>query len=87
MTMTQWEERKRPVCLEKRYDFNNYEELRVFLDQAADLSEEHGLYPDIGFGRTNANFTIHAEDGATEISEQQRRFAQLLDALIANGGD
>ncbi len=81
MTMTQWQERKRPVRLEKRYDFKDYEALRVFLDNAADLSEESGLYPDIGFGRTHANFTIHAEEGAAELTERQHGFARLLDAL------
>lgn len=87
MTMTKWEERKRPLRLEKRYEFSDYEGVRVFLDQAADLSEENGLYPDIGFGRMHASFTIHAEDGAEGLTTQQRRFAQLLDALDADGGD
>lgn len=81
MTSQQWQERSRPLRLEKRYEFDSYESLRDFLDEAADLSESKNLYPDIGFGRTHASFTIHAEDGSKELTEQQREFAELLDSL------
>ena len=81
MNLQEWKERDRPPRLEKRYEFENYEALRAFLDDAADLSEEKGLFPDIGFGKTYANFTIHIEEGSTELSDKQREFAQLLDTL------
>ncbi len=81
----QWQERKRPPRLEKRYEFDDYEALRVFLDDAAELSEAKGLYPDIGFGRTHANFTIHVEEGCEELGEAQREFARLLDKLESSG--
>lgn len=81
MTLQDWQERNRPSRLEKRYEFDNYEALRNFLDEAADLSEAKGLYPDIGFGTRYANFTIHAEEGSTEVTDQQREFAALLDTL------
>lgn len=81
MTLQQWQERNRPLRLEKRYEFDSYDSLRAFLDEAADLSEEKGLYPDIGFSRTHASFTIHAEEGDKDLTEQQREFANLLDTL------
>ena len=62
----QWQERKRPNRLERRYGFPDYSALRDFLDRAADLSEREGRYPDIGFGRDYANFTVHAEEGADD---------------------
>ena len=83
MTMQDWQERNRPARLEKRYEFENYESLRVFLDEAADLSETKGLYPDIGFGKTYASFTIHADEDSKELNDQQREFATLLDRLDA----
>ncbi|MGA7966442.1 MAG: pterin-4-alpha-carbinolamine dehydratase [Gammaproteobacteria bacterium] len=82
----QWQERKRPNRLERRYGFPDYSTLRDFLDRAADLSEREGLYPDIGFGRDYANFTIHAEEGADELGETQRRFAEQLDELYRGAG-
>lgn len=81
MINPQWRERERPARLERRYEFENYEALRRFLDDAADLSEREGLYPDMGFARDYVNITIHADEGSSALAEKQRRFAQLLDAL------
>lgn len=81
MNSQEWKERERPPRLEKRYEFESYEALRAFLDDAAKLSEEKGLFPDIGFGKTYANFTIHMEEGSTELTDKQREFAELLDTL------
>ena len=80
---SQWQERIRPVRLERRYEFPDYQSLRDFLDKAAELSEKEGLYPDMGFGRDYVNITIHADDSDKPLSEQQHRFAEQLDALLA----
>jgi pterin-4a-carbinolamine dehydratase len=77
-----WQERSRPPRLERRYLFEDYEQLRDFLDRAADLSEAEDYYPDMGFGRDYVNITIHVEDDATELSDNLRQFAVKLDALI-----
>jgi pterin-4a-carbinolamine dehydratase len=77
----QWTERKRPVRLERRYEFKDYNTLRDFLDKAADLSENEDLYPDMGFGRDYVNITIHVDEGHEELGDQQHRFAEQLDAL------
>ena len=77
----QWKERTRPPRLERKYLFDNYEDLRDFLDRAADLSEREGYYPDMGFGRDYVNITIHVEEGEEELGEAQRRFAEQLDEL------
>lgn len=80
---SQWRERKRPLCLEQRYEFGSYDELRDFLDRAAELSERVSFYPDMGFGRDYVNVTIHADDGSEAMTDQQRQFAASLDALYA----
>ena len=77
----QWQERKRPVRMERRYEFASYSDLRDFLDDAAELSEARGYYPDMGFGKDYVNVTIHLEDGNEEISPEQREFAEELDRL------
>ena len=79
----EWRERTRPVRLERRYEFPDYDTLRDFLDRAAELSEREGLYPDMGFGRDYVNVTIHTDEGAETLTEQQRRFADLLDGLLS----
>jgi len=79
----EWRERKRPLCLEKRYEFGGYSVLRDFLDQAAELSERESLYPDMGFGRDYVNVTIHADEGSDSLTDKQRQFADWLDTLYA----
>jgi len=78
---SEWQERNRPKRLEKRYEFASYEELRDFLDAAADLSERESYYPDMGFGRDYVNITMHAEDGDQGLLQTQREFAGALDRL------
>ncbi len=85
--MSEWRERKKPLCLERRYAFPDYETLRVFLDRAAELSEKEGYYPDMAFGRDYVNVTIYAEEGADTLGEAQRRFARLLDDLFQRPGE
>lgn len=77
----QWQERNRPQRLERRYEFQDYSALRDFLDRAADLSEQEGYYPDMGFGRDYVNFTIHVSEGDEALGENNHRFAEQLDTL------
>ena len=84
MNSDNWNERIRPVRLEKRYEFPDYATLRDFLDRAADVSEREGLYPDMGFGRDYVNVTIHSDEGSDKLTEKQRQFAKELDALITD---
>lgn len=81
MLNSEWQERKRPARLERRYSFDSFDSLRDFLDAAADVSETMNYYPDMGFGRNYVNITIHADEGADTVSETQREFATKLDAL------
>ncbi|MCG5502021.1 4a-hydroxytetrahydrobiopterin dehydratase [Ectothiorhodospira lacustris] len=76
-----WTRRERPLRLERRLAFPDYEATRCFLEQAGALSEQMGVYPDISFGRTYVNITLHADDNATELSDEQRRFVDALDTF------
>ena len=79
----QWQQRARPVRLERRYEFQDYEMLRDFLDRAAEVSEREGIYPDMGFGRDYVNMTIHAPEGDEELGQPQHKLAQQLDDLLS----
>lgn len=76
-----WEERKRPDRLEGRYEFDGYSHLRDFLDRAAELSEQHDYFPNMGFGKDYVNVTIYADEEAGELTDKQRAFAKSLDDL------
>jgi 4a-hydroxytetrahydrobiopterin dehydratase len=84
MNSDEWQERVRPVRLEKRYEFPDYATLRDFLDRAAEVSEREGLFPDMGFGKDYVNVTIHVDEGSDKLTEQQRKFAEQLDALLTD---
>ena len=80
----EWQERTRPVRLERRYEFGDYSTLRDFLDRAAELSERLDLYPDMGFGRDYVNITIHVEEGIETLGDDQHRLARELDQLASD---
>ena len=80
----QWQERNRPLRLERRYEFADYDSLRNFLDRAAEVSEREGLFPDMGFGRDYVNITIHSDENADELGETQRRPAVAYDDLFVD---
>jgi len=81
---TLWEERNKPLRMERRYEFENYTQLRDFLDSAAEISEKIDFFPNMGFGKDYVNITIYAEDEPDQISPKQRNFAECLDELSIN---
>ena len=82
--MDQWHERRRPVCLEKRFEFESYTATRDFLDRLGEYSEATQRFPDLSFGRTYVNITIRPEEDATDpaVSEADHRCAAEIDALF-----
>ena len=82
--MDQWQERKRPVCLERRFEFENYSATRDFLDRLGDYSESTQRFPDISFGRTYVNITLRPEEEGdlARVSDDDRRCAAEIDALL-----
>lgn len=79
-----WTYNERPVNLYRRFAFSDYAGTRDFLDRLAALSKETGRYPDISFGKTYANVTIHAGDGKT-LTADDFDFARRVNALMPAG--
>ena len=82
--MEGWRQKNRPECLEKRFEFESYEETRDFLDVLGDFCEKINRYPDISFGKTYANITIRPSENSEkkEISKIDHDFAIQIDLLI-----
>lgn len=76
-----WRRRERPLRLERRLEFADYDGLRDFLDQTAELSEQTGIYPNLSFGRTYVNLTLFAEEGEQALSAEALAFADQVDEL------
>lgn len=79
-----WKERKKPACLTKRIEFENYEQTSLFLDQAAEMSEKEDYFPDMSFGRTYVSITLYPKDESGEIDESINKFAEKMDNLAQN---
>lgn len=79
-----WQLTGRPPSLFRRLQFGSYAETRAFLDRLSSLSESTGYYPDIGFGTSYANITIHPRDGKA-LSVDDADFAQRTSKLAAPG--
>lgn len=77
-----WAERQRPLRLERRFEFDDYEGTREFLDKSEKLSEAESYYPDLSFSRVHVSVALHCEDGATELSDKVKRFAEAMDELV-----
>lgn len=77
-----WKRRDRPLRLERRLEFADYETLRAFLDQAGDLSEQTGIYPNLSFGRSYVNLTLFADEDSLELSADAERFAREIDGMV-----
>lgn len=58
-----WKLVQHPPSLFRRFEFGSYAQTRAFLDGLAGLSERSGLFPDLGFGTTYVNATVHGVDG------------------------
>ena len=82
--MDMWKQRSRPFRLERRFEFETYEETRSFLDQLGELSESKELFPDISFGRTYVNITIRPESESkdAQLSDSEYKFAEEIDGLL-----
>ena len=83
--MDKWAQRKRPVRLERRFEFQTYEETRDFLDRLGDHTEKVKRFPDISFGRTYVNITLRPEsdDADDQLSKADHQFASDIDGLLS----
>lgn len=80
-TIAGWERRERPPSLERRIEFAEYQDTRLFMDALGKLCEETGIYPNQSFGRTYVNLTLFADDGG-ELTPALLDFAERTEALL-----
>ena len=77
-----WTHRQRPERLERRIEFDDYDQTRLFLDRLGELSEREGRYPDISFGRTYVNLTVRPEGEEGTVGTPEESFAATIDGLL-----
>ena len=72
-----WKRKNKPASFEARFDFNDFETLRVFLDEIADQAELLDHYPNISFTRARVSVVISAK--SEELGELEPNLAQGID--------
>jgi pterin-4a-carbinolamine dehydratase len=75
-----WKPVQHPPSLFRRFEFSSYSDTRAFLDRLAALSEETGLYPDLGFGPKHVNVTVYGAGGKAP-GDKEIEFAGKAAAL------
>lgn len=78
-------EQARSAPFNQRFDFANYSQTRLFLDQLADLSKAEDYYPNVSFGKNYANISID-NDGQTILRERRSSFITDMQALAIVAG-
>jgi pterin-4a-carbinolamine dehydratase len=79
-----WKAVQTPPSLFRRFEFGSYHDTRAFLERLSGLSQETGLYPDLGFGTTYVNVTVYGKDGEMPASAEIG-FASRAAALAISG--
>ena len=82
--MSKWEQRNRPIRLERRFEFESYEATRDFLERLGVLSELKKIFPDISFGSTYVNITLRpeSEEQDAEMTDVEFQFASEIDGIL-----
>ena len=78
-----WKVQKRALTMTKRFDYSSYDDMRDFLDDLQDLSEQDNFYPDLTFSRVHVNVSIKSRDEES-FSDVDFDFAIKVDELAGN---
>jgi pterin-4a-carbinolamine dehydratase len=77
-----WKPVANPPSLFKRYEFAGYTQTREFLDRLSLISDESGIFPDLGFGKTHVNVTLRGEGGAMP-AQPEIDYAARANTMVA----
>ncbi len=77
-----WEERKSPLRLERRFEFDNYQQSSNFMKEIDFLCKENKIYPNISFGSKFVSVTIFAD--LEEISIREKEFSVKINEKFTN---
>ena len=77
-----WDERKSPLRLERRFEFDSYKESSKFMQEIDSLCKENKIYPNISFGSKFVSITIFSD--LEEISIEEREFTDKINEKFTN---
>jgi len=75
-----WKHKQRPVSLDTRFEFADYESLRSFLDDVAEVCEKLDHHANISFGRNYVSIIIYSS--SDELDDLDIALAEGIDACF-----
>ena len=72
-----WKSKKKPPALDARFDFEDFEVLRAFLDEIAEDAERLEHHPNISFGRDRVSVVIYST--SEELCDIDHQLAKAID--------
>ena len=72
-----WNKRESPLRIEKRFEFEKYSKISIFMGKIEKLFKEKDIYPNISFGKNFVSFSIFLD--SKEISSKEKDFSKDID--------
>ena len=72
-----WNQRESPLRIEKRFEFEEYSRISVFMGKVEMLCKEKNIYPNISFGKNFVSVTIFLDQN--KISKIEQKFSNQID--------
>ena len=77
-----WTERKSPLRLERRFEFENYQQSSKFMEEIDSLCKENNVYPNISFGSKFVSITLFSD--LEEFSSKEKEFTIKINKKFKN---
>ena len=75
-----WKRRESPLRIEKRFEFDTYQNLSKFMASIDELCKTKSIFPNISFGKSFVSFTIFLEN--EKISSSEIDFSKDIDKIF-----
>ena len=72
-----WNKRESPLRIEKRFEFEEYSKISIFMKLVDELCKEDNLYPNISFGKNFVSISIFLD--SEKISKIEKDFSNKID--------
>ncbi len=75
-----WNEKKSPLRIEKRFEFEQYSKISAFIGKIEKLCKEKDIYPNISFGKNFVSLSIFLDN--KEVSVKEKNFSKDIDKFF-----
>ena len=76
-----WNKRESPLRIEKRFEFEEYSKISIFMGKVEKLCKKKNVYPNISFGKNFVSLSIFLD--TKEISCKEEDFSKDIDKFYS----